>query len=147
MTISTMLAAAATAGFDVDAATRAYLAMVQGPVRTRSDAYFEGGYWLILWDMVAAVVVALIVLATGWSARWRDWAARVTRRRWLQPALYALPYTIATTLLVLRLAGAQHASAIIVACTTRKMPSVRPVRKMKTRMTAMFSNPAKNIVR
>ena len=99
MTITTMLAQAGS--FDVEAATRAYLNLLQGPARARSDAYFEGGYWLVLWDAVAAVVVAGIVLATGWSARWRDWAERRTRRRWLQPVLYALPYTIATALLSL----------------------------------------------
>ena len=48
MTITTMLAAAATGGFDVEAATQAYLDMVQGATRSRSDAYFEGGYWLLL---------------------------------------------------------------------------------------------------
>jgi hypothetical protein len=25
--------------------------------RARSDAYFEGGYWLILWDFVAIMTV------------------------------------------------------------------------------------------
>lgn len=88
-------------GFDVDTATRAYLNLLQGPARARSDAYFEGGYWLILWDALIAVGVYLIVLATGLSARLRDWAERVTRRRWLQPALYAVPLSIATTLLTL----------------------------------------------
>lgn len=40
---------AAAAPFDPEAATRAYLATVNGAARARSDAYFEGGYWLILW--------------------------------------------------------------------------------------------------
>ena len=100
MTVTTILAQAA-GGFDVEAATRAYLALLQGPARAKSDAYFEGGYWLIGWDVLAALTVAAIVLFTGWSARWRDWAERRTRRRWLQPALYALPYTLVTTLLAL----------------------------------------------
>ena len=33
---------------DVEAATQAYLATVPEAARLRSDAYFEGGYWLIL---------------------------------------------------------------------------------------------------
>jgi STE24 endopeptidase len=41
------------------------------------------------------------MLRFGWSARWRDWAERVTKRRWLQPALYALPYVVASALLAL----------------------------------------------
>ena len=44
-----MSAAAAAASFDVETATRAYLDSLQGPARAKSDAYFEGGYWLILW--------------------------------------------------------------------------------------------------
>ena len=50
MSSSLLLAAASAAhGFDVDAATRAYLDTLQGAARAKSDAYFEGGYWLPLW--------------------------------------------------------------------------------------------------
>jgi hypothetical protein len=38
--------------FDVEAATNAYLAEIPAAARARSDAYFEGGYWLILWDFL-----------------------------------------------------------------------------------------------
>ncbi|PWS21254.1 peptidase, partial [Enterococcus faecium] len=79
-------------GFDVAAASRAYLELLSGPARAASDAYFEGGYWLIAWNALVAVLVYGVVLATGWSARWRDWAERRTRRRWLVPAWYALPF-------------------------------------------------------
>ena len=99
MTITTILAQAGS--FDVETATRGYLALLQGPARAKSDAYFEGGYWLIAWDALAAVIVAGVLLFTGGSARFRDWAERTTRRRWLQPALYALPYVVTTTLLTL----------------------------------------------
>ena len=100
MTMVAMLLQAA-GGFDVEGATRAYLDLLQGPARAKSDAYFEGGYWLLLWDAVAAVAVFAAVLFTGWSARFRDWAERRTRRAWLVPAWYSLPYTLATTLLLL----------------------------------------------
>ncbi|TMJ14382.1 MAG: M48 family peptidase, partial [Alphaproteobacteria bacterium] len=43
------LAASAAAGFDPEAATRAYLGTLNGAARAKSDAYFEGGYWLLLW--------------------------------------------------------------------------------------------------
>ncbi|WP_239024553.1 M48 family metallopeptidase [Sphingomonas corticis] len=98
--IATMAAAAAQ-GFDVETATRAYLDLLQGPARARSDAYFEGGYWLILWNAVVAVLGYGLLLVTGGSARLSAWAARVTRRRWLQPGLYALPFTLATALIFL----------------------------------------------
>lgn len=87
--------------FDVEAATRAYLALLDGPARARSDAYFEGGYWLIAWDALAAVLVYGLLLATGWSARMRAWAERATTRRWLVPAFYALPFAVLTTLVSL----------------------------------------------
>ena len=35
--------------FDADAATEAYLASIPAEDRAQSDAYFEGGYWLLLW--------------------------------------------------------------------------------------------------
>lgn len=100
MTIVSTLAQA-SGSFDVERATRVYLNLLQGPARAKSDSYVEGGYWLILWDAVAAVVVAAIILVTDWSARWRTWAERITKRTWLVPALYALPYTIVATLLAL----------------------------------------------
>jgi STE24 endopeptidase len=98
--MSIVTAAVAASGFDVDTATRAYLDMVQGAARVRSDNYFEGGYWLLLWGTLLSLAVNWALLHVGWSARWSAWAARVSRRAWLQPALYALPYIFATTLLL-----------------------------------------------
>ena len=39
--------------FDVNAATDAYMDLMPASAKARSDAYFEGGYWLILWDFPA----------------------------------------------------------------------------------------------
>jgi len=96
-----LAAASAVQSFDVDAATRAYLDTLQGAARAKSDAYFEGGYWLPLWGALVSLVAYWIMLRFGWSAAWSRWAGRVTARRWLQPALYALPFIIAGALLVL----------------------------------------------
>lgn len=93
--------AAATAGFDVDAATKAYLALVQGPARARSDAYFEGGYWLLLWGTLITIAANWAVLRLGWSASWSGWAARRTRRPFLRTMLYAVPYLVVTGLFLL----------------------------------------------
>ena len=92
---------AATGGFDPEAATRAYLDTLQGEARESSDAYFEGGYWLILWSTLVAVLSEWILLHFGWSAKFRDLAERITKRRWLVPAIYALPYVIVSSLIVL----------------------------------------------
>ena len=102
MAIELLLAAAGAAqGFDVEAATRAYLDTLQGAARDKSDSYFEGGYWLPLWGALVTVLTYWIMLRFKWSAAWSAWASRVTRRRWLQPALYALPFTAVGALLVL----------------------------------------------
>src|ERR1700728_1143381 len=50
--------AAAGARFDADAATAGYMAQLSPAARARSDAYFEGGYWLQLWDFVVGLAVA-----------------------------------------------------------------------------------------
>jgi STE24 endopeptidase len=100
--MSILLAAASAAhGFDVEAATRAYLDTLQGAARAKSDAYFEGGYWLPLWGALVGIAAYWLMLRFRWSAAWSGWASRITRRRWLQPALYSLPFTIAGALLTL----------------------------------------------
>jgi STE24 endopeptidase len=92
-------AAQPSAHFDADAATEAYMAMIPPAATARSNAYFEGGYWLILWDFLYASVIALLLLNLRWSARMRDLAERVTRFKWLQTALYWGQYILLTTLL------------------------------------------------
>lgn len=85
--------------FDVDAATEAYIAEMPASAQSRSNAYFEGGYWLILWDFLYGVVVALLLLNLRWSAAMRDLAERITRFRWLQTFLYWVEYVLLTTVL------------------------------------------------
>jgi STE24 endopeptidase len=87
------------APFDPDAATQAYLDTLKGAARDRSDAYFEGGYWILLWGTLIGVLIDYIILRTGLSARFRDWAERLTKRRFLQSMLWTLPYLLAATIL------------------------------------------------
>ena len=91
----------AAPAFDAEAATAAYMAQLSPEARAKSDAYFEGGYWLMLWDFVAGLVVAWLFLGTRLSAKIRDWAERATRFRFLQTALYGLAYIAGSTLLLL----------------------------------------------
>jgi STE24 endopeptidase len=87
--------------FDAEAATSAYLATMSAEARARSDAYFEGGYWLTLWDFLVGLVVAWILLGTRISYRLRERVERLTRFRALQTALYAVAYIALTALLTL----------------------------------------------
>ena len=93
--------ATASAHFDADAATAAYLATMTPAARARSDAYYEGGYWLMLWDFLFGLLLAWALLGWRLSARMRDFAARLTRFRWAQTALYAIQYFILTTVVTL----------------------------------------------
>jgi STE24 endopeptidase len=80
--------------FDPAAATQAWLNTVPPQKRAKSDAYFEGGYWLILWNFLLGVAISIFLLASRISARMRDLAERVTRFKTLQVALYAISYLL-----------------------------------------------------
>lgn len=86
-----------SAPFDPEAATEAYLASVPPAERARSDAYFEGGYWLQLWGFLYGSAVNLLLLASGLSARMRDRAARLARARPVQTGLYWAQFLLVTT--------------------------------------------------
>jgi STE24 endopeptidase len=92
-------AAQPSANFNADAATEAYMAMIPSAATARSNAYFEGGYWLVLWDFLIASAISLLLLNLRWSARMRDLAERITRFHWLQRALYWVQFLLVTTLL------------------------------------------------
>ena len=94
----------ATPAFDAARATSEYLARVIGAARARSDAYFEGGYWLQLVDLLWGLGIACLLLFTGLSTRLRDWAETRTRSRSAQVMLYGAVYITAVTVLELPLA-------------------------------------------
>jgi STE24 endopeptidase len=85
--------------FDVNAAVEAYLAKMPPAERARSNAYFEGGYWLILWDFLSTAFVMWLLLRFRWSASMRNLAERITRFRALQTALYWIQFMIAMSVL------------------------------------------------
>ncbi len=83
-----------TKSLDPAAATKAWLATVPRDQRERSDAYFEGGYWLLLWNFLLVAAISVFLLESRISARLRDFAERATRFRSLQVACYAIPYFV-----------------------------------------------------
>jgi STE24 endopeptidase len=84
---------------DPAAATQAWLATVPREKREKSDAYFEGGYWLILWNFLVVAGISIFLLASRISARMRDFAERITRFKPFQVTLYAIPYLLLTYVL------------------------------------------------
>src|SRR5437868_7155385 len=84
---------------DPAAATRAWLDTIPPDEKARSDAYFEGGYWLILWNFLLTAAIALLLLSTRLSARMRDVAAKLTRFRPIQAGIYGIGFAIVTAML------------------------------------------------
>jgi STE24 endopeptidase len=82
-------------GFDVEKATEAYIALLSPAQRERSDAYFEGGYWIELWDLLYGLAIAALLLFGGISRRMREAAERASRRPWLSTLLYAAMWIVA----------------------------------------------------
>ena len=80
------------------------LAKVPPDKKAKSDAYFEGGYWLILWDFLASSIVFLLLLVTGLSARMRDLAERITRFKPIHTFLYWVQFLVLTSMLTFPLA-------------------------------------------
>ncbi len=88
--------------FDVDAAVRGYLDRLAPDEKARSDAYFEGGYWLQLWGLLISLVIAWALLRFGWSAAIRKRVEHWTGRRAnLTAAGYAVAYSLLVFLLSL----------------------------------------------
>ncbi len=96
---SATVSSQAATSLDPAAATRAWLATVPAEKRAKSNAYFEGGYWLILWNFLLSAAIFVFLLASHISARLRDFAERVTRFKTLQVVLYAIPFVLITTAL------------------------------------------------
>src|SRR5207253_5661950 len=91
-------------GTDPATATRAWLDTVPADKRAKSDAYFEGGYWLILWNFLLNAAIAIFLLASKWSARLRDFADRTTNSKSIQVAIYAVGYVLIVAVLSFPLA-------------------------------------------
>src|SRR5947207_1411231 len=79
---------------DTAAATQAWLDSVPRNQREKSDAYFEGGYWLILWNSLLTAAISAFLLASRFSARLRDFSERVTKVKNFQIVCYAIPYLL-----------------------------------------------------
>src|SRR2546423_7171877 len=86
-------------GTDPATATRAWLDTVPPDKKAKSDAYFEGGYWLILWNFLMSAAISIFLLASRISARLRDFAERTTRFKALQVIIYSILFLLFVYLL------------------------------------------------
>jgi STE24 endopeptidase len=108
MVLSLLAAASATAqtvhSIDPDRATDAYLSRLSDEARERSDAYFEGGYFVQLVHFLYGVGVGFLFLATGWSVRLRTWAENKRGPGVAGNLKYVLPYLVYSSVATLPLA-------------------------------------------
>ena len=92
---------AQAASFDVDHATALYLAMLSGPARARSDAYFDGGLWLNGVSTLVTVLACWLILRAGLLVRLRDAMRRQGWRPWVVMSSVAALFLL--SLMVLQL--------------------------------------------
>jgi len=85
--------------FDVGRATDAYVATVPAADREKSDAYFEGGYWIEAWSTLIVVLVAWLMLRLRFAARLRDRAS--ARGPFVQSLIVAVGFLFALTVATL----------------------------------------------
>ncbi|MFI5337830.1 MAG: M48 family metallopeptidase [Opitutales bacterium] len=74
---------AAPNGFDPVVETNKYLATLPAEARAKSDAYFEGGYWLQLWDVVVTFSLMWVLYRSRVIVWLRDLTERWIRWRFL----------------------------------------------------------------
>lgn len=87
--------------FDAGRATDAYIATVPAADREKSDAYYEGGYWIELWSALIVVAICALMLRLKFAARLRDWSAARRRGSFARALVVALGFLIALALLTL----------------------------------------------
>jgi STE24 endopeptidase len=88
---------------DADVATKAYLDRLSPAVVERANNYFEGGYWLQLWNFLVGLAISFVLLGGKRAARVRDWAQRVGRKAFFRDALFGAFFSVAGFVLSLPL--------------------------------------------
>lgn len=88
-------------GFDAAAATAAYLSTLSPEIHARAQAYTQGGHWLLLWGTLVGVVVAWLILRSGFLTRLRTRIEGRRHRPWLAVIGVIVVYSIIEFILTL----------------------------------------------
>jgi STE24 endopeptidase len=89
--------------FDVETATQAYLDLLSPQQRKSSDRYFEGGYWVQVWELLWSVGSCVLLLISGASRRMSQFSQRFSKARWISTPIYVALFVLAVFLLGLPL--------------------------------------------
>ena len=92
------------AALDPSAATEALLASVPVEQRAISDGYVNAGYRISVAAVLFDLLLAYLILRSGWSRRWRDLAERRASRSYPQALVYVPIYLLVASILSLPLA-------------------------------------------
>ncbi len=88
---------------DAEAATQAYMDRLPADVLAKSAAYWEGGYWMQLWDLLLGMLIAAFMMGGKRAARVRDWTTRVGRGPVRRDLLFSAVYLLVSWVLSLPL--------------------------------------------
>ena len=88
---------------NAEEATKAYMGRLSPEVVARANSYFEGGYWLQLWNFLMGLAISLVLLGRERSSQVRDWAQRVGKKAFLRDAIYGGFFAVSSWLLSLPL--------------------------------------------
>ncbi len=92
-------AAPAPVNFDPVAETEKLLNTLPAEARAKSDAYFEGGYVIQVWNLVLGLVIAWGLLRFGVPQKLRDIAERRFQGRFLQGVLFLAMFTVVSAII------------------------------------------------
>ena len=87
------------AEFNVDAEVAKYLSTLTGEKLAKSNAYFEGKYWIHFWDLLIGCLIAVLFLQTKLSAKLRDISKKITRFEFVNDLSYTGMYVLVATIL------------------------------------------------
>ncbi len=86
--------AAAASGFDPVAETEKLLATLPADARAKSDAYFEGGYVLQVWNLGLSLTISWLLLKFGVTQKLRNIAESKFKNRFVQGMLFIALFTV-----------------------------------------------------
>jgi STE24 endopeptidase len=92
-------AAAQPLPFDPDQATRAWLNTMGPEATARSNAYFEGGYWIGFAGPLLTIIISMLLMMLGWAKGVRSWLEKTVKFYFLVVLGMALFYQIVATAL------------------------------------------------
>ena len=91
--------ARAAPSFDPVAETEKLLNTMPADARAKSNAYFEGGYIIQVWNLVLSLVITWGLLKFGVTVKLRDLAERFFKARYLQGMLFIALFVIVSAVL------------------------------------------------